>query len=179
MSTGAWGQVTWGYAKWGELGDATTSLNNTNLLATTTLGTGTQEGEINSGWGRADGWATFGWGIQGTLQASGIQATAALSSVTATAEINTGWGSDTWGTELWGSSGIQATAALSTVIKPLPAEPADISTKIDTSLDPTSAQVSASVIVPADPNLITLAAVPNANAENSSLEVLLVPTLKF
>jgi hypothetical protein len=47
MSTGAWGQVTWGYAKWGELGDATTSLNNTNLLATTTLGTGTQEGEIN------------------------------------------------------------------------------------------------------------------------------------
>ena len=106
MSTGAWGQVTWGYAKWGELGDATTSLNNTNLLATTTLGTGTQEGEINSGWGRADGWGTFGWGIQGTLQASGIQATANLSSVTIDNEINTGWGSDTWGTELWGSSGL-------------------------------------------------------------------------
>ena len=106
MSTGAWGQVTWGYAKWGELGDATTSLNNTNLSATTTLGTGTQEGEINSGWGRADGWATFGWGIQGTLQASGIQATANLSSVTIDSEINTGWGSDTWGTELWGSSGL-------------------------------------------------------------------------
>jgi len=106
MSTGAWGQVTWGYAKWGELGDATTSLNNTNLLATTTLGTGTQEGEINSGWGRADGWGTNGWGIQGTLEASGIQATANLSSVTIDNEINTGWGSDTWGTELWGSSGL-------------------------------------------------------------------------
>ena len=106
MSTGAWGQVTWGYAKWGELGDATTSLNNTNLLATTTLGTGTQEGQINSGWGRSDGWGTFGWGIQGTLQASGIQATANLSSVTINTQINTGWGSDTWGTELWGSSGL-------------------------------------------------------------------------
>ena len=106
MSTGAWGQVTWGYAKWGELGDATTSLNNTNLLATTTLGTGTQEGEINSGWGRADGWGTNGWSILGTLQASGIQATANLSSVTIDNEINTGWGSDTWGTELWGSSGL-------------------------------------------------------------------------
>jgi hypothetical protein len=106
MSTGAWGQVTWGYAKWGELGDATTSLNNTNLLATTTLGTGTQEGEINSGWGRADGWGTNGWSILGTLQASGIQATANLSSVTINTQINTGWGSDTWGTELWGSSGL-------------------------------------------------------------------------
>ena len=106
MSTGAWGQVTWGYAKWGELGDATTSLNNTNLLATTTLGTGTQEGEINSGWGRADGWGTNGWSILGTLQVSGIQATANLSSVTIDTEINTGWGSDTWGTELWGSSGL-------------------------------------------------------------------------
>ena len=106
MSTGAWGQVTWGYAKWGELGDATTSLNNTNLLATTTLGTGTQEGEINSGWGRADGWGTNGWNILGTLQASGVQATANLSSVTIDNEINTGWGSDTWGTELWGSSGL-------------------------------------------------------------------------
>ena len=106
MSTGAWGQVTWGYAKWGELGDATTSLNNTNLLATTTLGTGTQEGEINTGWGRADGWGTNGWSILGTLQASGIQATANLSSVTIDNEINTGWGSDTWGTELWGSSGL-------------------------------------------------------------------------
>jgi len=106
MSTGAWGQVTWGYAKWGELGDANASPNNTNLLATTTLGTGTQEGEINLGWGRANGWATFGWGIPGTLLASGIQATANLSSVTIDNEINTGWGSDTWGTELWGSSGL-------------------------------------------------------------------------
>ncbi len=106
MSTGAWGQVTWGYAKWGELGDANALPNNTNLLATTTLGTGTQEGEINTGWGRADGWGTNGWSIQGTLEASGIQATANLSSVTIDNEINTGWGSDTWGTELWGSSGL-------------------------------------------------------------------------
>ncbi len=106
LANEGWSSLTWGFAKWGDLGNVTTSVNNTNLLATTTLGTGTQEGEINSGWGRADGWATFGWGIQGTLQASGIQATAALSSVTATAEINTGWGSDTWGTELWGSSGL-------------------------------------------------------------------------
>jgi hypothetical protein len=106
LSNEGWSSLTWGFGKWGDLGNTTTSLNNTNLLATTTLGTGTQEGEINSGWGRADGWGTNGWNILGTLQVSGIAATANLSSVTIDAEINTGWGSDTWGTELWGSSGL-------------------------------------------------------------------------
>ena len=42
-----------------------------------------------------------------------------------------------------------------------------------------STQVSASVIVPAEPSLITLAAVPAANAVNNSVEVLLVPMLIF
>ena len=40
-----------------------------------------------------------------------------------------------------------------------------------------STQVSASVIVPAEPNLITLAAVPAANAVNNSVDAELVPTL--
>ena len=40
-----------------------------------------------------------------------------------------------------------------------------------------STQVSASVIVPDEPNLITLAAVPAANAVNNSVDVELVPTL--
>ena len=106
MSTGAWGQVTWGYAKWGELGDATVSPNNTNLSATVTLGTGTQEGEINDGWSR-QAWGANGWGIAGTLVTNSNALSANLNSVTATTEINTGWRSDTWGTELWGSSGLR------------------------------------------------------------------------
>ncbi len=106
LANEGWSALTWGFAKWGDLGNVSTTLTNTNLLATTTLGTGTQEGEINSGWGRADGWSTFGWSIKGTLQVSGVLATANLGSVTIDREINTGWGSDTWGTELWGSSGL-------------------------------------------------------------------------
>ena len=107
LANEGWSSLTWGFAKWGDLGNESVTLNNTNLLATTTLGTGTQEGEINSGWGRA-GWGNFGWGIQGTLipANTNLSLSANLNSVSATAEINTGWGSDTWGTELWGSSGL-------------------------------------------------------------------------
>ena len=107
MSTGAWGQVTWGYAKWGELGDASASPDNTNLLLTGNLGTLTHEGEINSGWGR-QAWGANGWGIVGTLipSSTNLLLSATLNSVTIDQEINTGWGSDTWGTELWGSSGL-------------------------------------------------------------------------
>ena len=65
----------------------------------------------------------------------------------------------------------------STVIKPTPLVPALKSIKIGKSLDPISAQVSPSVIVPVDPYLNTFAAVPAANAVNTSVDAEVVPAL--
>ena len=65
----------------------------------------------------------------------------------------------------------------STVMKPTPVVPEANFKKIEASDDPMSAQVSPSVIVPAEPYLKTFAAVPAASAEKSSVAVADVPTL--
>ena len=67
----------------------------------------------------------------------------------------------------------------STVTYPAPVDPAEKSIKIGRSAVPMSTQVSASVIVPPDPNFSTFAAVPAANAVNNSVDVELVPMLMF
>ena len=68
----------------------------------------------------------------------------------------------------------------STVTLPAPDDPAEKSIKIGRSAVPMSTQVSASVIVPAEPSLTTLAAVPAANAVNNEVEVEVVrPIVKW
>jgi hypothetical protein len=79
----AWGNQTWGFLKWGELGNAFVDVSNPN----------------DTLWGR-DTWGTYFWGggqnMDMSLNNSGI---------TITNEINQGWSSDAWGIETWGESG--------------------------------------------------------------------------
>jgi len=62
MSTGAWGNQTWGFANWGELGDQSVSL--TGISASFNLASVTTDGELNTGWG-SDTWGTELWGSSG------------------------------------------------------------------------------------------------------------------
>ena len=79
----AWGNQTWGFLRWGELGNAFVDVSNPN----------------DTLWGR-DTWGTYFWGggqnMDMSLNNSGI---------TITNEINQGWSSDAWGIEPWGESG--------------------------------------------------------------------------
>jgi hypothetical protein len=99
-----WGLQTWGFNQWNDLDNVSYTLTGQDLSLS--LADVTTSGEINEGWGRANGWGTAGWGIQGTLQVTGIAMSADIGSVSVTSEINIGWGSDTWGYETWGISGI-------------------------------------------------------------------------
>jgi hypothetical protein len=99
-----WGLQTWGFNQWNDLDNVSYTLTGQDLSLS--LADVTTSGEINEGWGRANGWGTAGWGIQGTLQVTGIAMSADIGSVSVTSEINIGWGSDTWGYETWGTSGI-------------------------------------------------------------------------
>jgi len=62
MSTGAWGNQTWGFANWGELGDQNVSL--TGISTSFNLASVTTDGELNTGWG-SDTWGTELWGSSG------------------------------------------------------------------------------------------------------------------
>jgi hypothetical protein len=99
-----WGLQTWGFNQWNDLDNVSYTLTGQDLSLS--LADVTTSGEINEGWGRANGWGTAGWGIQGTLQVTGIAMSADIGSVSINSEINIGWGSDTWGYETWGISGL-------------------------------------------------------------------------
>ena len=79
----AWGNQTWGFLKWGELGNAFVDVTNPN----------------NVPWGE-DKWG-FGEWNNGEAMSMSLN----NSGITITNEVNVGWGSDTWGTETWGESG--------------------------------------------------------------------------
>jgi len=79
----AWNNQTWGFLKWGELGDAFVDVSNPN----------------NVPWG-GDKWG-FGEWNNGEAMSMSLN----NDGVIVTGEVNVGWGSDTWGTETWGESG--------------------------------------------------------------------------
>jgi len=79
----AWNNQTWGFLKWGELGNVFVDVSNPN----------------NVPWGE-DKWGFGDWNNGENLNMSLNN-----DGVVVTGEVNVGWGSDTWGTETWGESG--------------------------------------------------------------------------
>jgi len=79
----AWGNQTWGYLKWGELGDVFVNVENPNNVP----------------------WGGNTWGFGEWNNGEAMSMSLNNSGITITNEVNVGWGSDTWGTETWGQSG--------------------------------------------------------------------------
>ena len=98
-----WGGKQWGANLWGDL------INNEAILSglsvTTSVGSESVDGEINTGWGR-NTWGSNIWNGYGTVVPTGIQLnTPEVGSVTVTGEINSGWGGEAWGDNAWGIFG--------------------------------------------------------------------------
>ena len=62
--------------------DADPDANLTGISMTMTTGSVVVEDDINTGWGRNNGWSTFAWNIAGTLLLEGVSATVDLGDVT-------------------------------------------------------------------------------------------------
>jgi hypothetical protein len=94
-----WGGQFWGVQSWGNLTDAFATVTGQEL--TSSLGTETVDGEINSGWG-GEAWGENGWGIFGDVLISGEELNLTVASVTVDAQIQIGWGGLSWGDGEWG-----------------------------------------------------------------------------
>ena len=79
----AWGNQTWGFLKWGELGNAFVDVSNPNNVP----------------------WGIDKWGFGEWNNGEALSMSLNNSGITIINEVNVGWGSDTWGTETWGQSG--------------------------------------------------------------------------
>ena len=79
----AWGNQTWGYLRWGELGDVFVNVENPNNVP----------------------WGGNTWGFGEWNNGEAMSMSLNNSGITITNEINVGWGSDAWGVETWGESG--------------------------------------------------------------------------
>ena len=103
INTG-WGRIGWNTEAWGISGTLLTE----GLQASTSIGSVTAEGIINSGWGRKEGWNTRAYGNsdQGdTVTGQQLNTSFNGSSVIITGEINSGWGRLEWGENGWGVEG--------------------------------------------------------------------------
>ena len=123
ITQNTWGALSWNNGEWGAQNNATISVTNPNDSAwgidtwsnyfwggggsmDAALADVTVTGEVNSGWGRADGWGQQLWGNNNEgATITGQALTGTLASVTITAEVNSGWSAQTWGFSTWGAIG--------------------------------------------------------------------------
>jgi len=118
-----WSALTWGSGEYGQQNSVTIPVTNPNDSAfgidvwgnffwggggsmDATLADVTITAEVNSGWGREDGWGKQLWGEPNQAVApTGQTMTSTTGSLTITAEVNAGWGAKTWGYSTWGAIG--------------------------------------------------------------------------
>jgi hypothetical protein len=97
-----WGGKQWSANLWGDL------INNeavvSGLSLTTSVGSESVVGEINTGWGRQT-WGSNIWNGYGTVIPSSLSLASSVQSVTINGEINSGWGGEAWGENAWGIFG--------------------------------------------------------------------------
>jgi len=118
-----WSALTWGSGEYGQQNSVTIPVTNPNDSAfgidvwgnffwggggsmDATLADVTITAEVNSGWGREDGWGKQLWGEPNQAVApTGQTMTSTTGSLTITAEVNSGWSAKTWGYSTWGAVG--------------------------------------------------------------------------
>jgi hypothetical protein len=97
-----WGGKQWGANLWGDL------INNkvipSGLSITSSVGSETVDGEINTGWSR-NTWGSNVWNGYGDVIPSSLSLASSVQSVTINGEINSGWGGEAWGENAWGIFG--------------------------------------------------------------------------
>ena len=96
-----WSGGVWNSSKggWGDL--ANVQVDAASFQLQTNIGEETIVEEINSGWGRKTWNNAEGWGIAGSLQATGIELQTTTPGVEVDNEINVGWGRLEWGNGAW------------------------------------------------------------------------------
>ena len=97
-----WGGKQWGANLWGDL--INNQVTPSSLTLTTSVGSESVDGEINTGWGRQT-WGTNIWNGYGNVIPSSLSIASTVESVTIDAEVNAGWGGEAWGDNAWGIFG--------------------------------------------------------------------------